>query len=78
MAVWDAITNALSGKPPPSAPAAPPAKAQGDFDDDMRIRANNMRAMGLNPDGSRMAPSPAPLPTMHDHADALHPVPKKK
>ena len=86
MGIFDAISDALSGKPQASAKptdsgsGSGPGKGQGDFDEDMQIRARNMRAMGLNSDGSPMAkPAPAkPLPSMNDHADKMHPVPKMR
>ena len=79
MGVFDAVYNALNGKPQPKkpggAPGSGPQDAQGDFSDAIRIRNEQNAAMGLDPSGN---PIKKPLPSMHDHANAMHPVKGKK
>ena len=77
-APFRAISDALSGNRTAANDqvGSGPQAAQGSFDDDMAIKRRNMKAMGLNIDGSPMAKSNKPLPNINDHADALHPVKK--
>lgn len=89
MGVFDAIADALSGKPQSSAPApAPKAKVTGDFSDDMDIKRRNNAAMGLDINGDPLPKAAPPKPkasgpqggvydAMAAHADKLHPVKKR-
>jgi hypothetical protein len=70
MGVFDAIADALSGKPQKPASSPPSNKVirqQGDEFADLRAARDNEAAA---------APVKKSLPSMHDHADALHPVTK--
>jgi hypothetical protein len=78
MGVFDAIYNALNGKPAPAKPSgvgSGPQDAQGDFSDAQRILIRNRAAMGLDRYGQPIKPA---LPSMRDHADAMHPVKGKE
>ena len=80
MGIFDQISDALSGKPaarpsqPASTPGSGPQNTGDDFSDLRRARNNEMARRGLNPDGTPMRKAAAPLPSMNDHADAMHPV----
>lgn len=91
MGIFDAIGDALSGKPQRgSSPApAPKAQAQGDFNDDMEIKRQNNARMGLDINGDPLPKAAPPKPkqsspyggvydAMAAHADKMHPVKKGK
>lgn len=76
MAVFDAIYNALNGKPqkPAAQPNSGGGQAQGDFDADKEILIRNRLAAGLDRYGNPLPKQAKSLPSMQDHADQMHPV----